>query len=153
VANALNTWLDPIAGLDQRAEVLWATVSIFVECGNLDGSPISGALVTAWLQSQNITDKHRREIAGLAVALPGALLDVVEASTDQAFTSARLLAVNALRSIDRGNRAALAVIVGRLKSWCGIISCERVLGREDNPWEKVRRERLHDHRKGEHAIW
>lgn len=142
VGNALNTWLDPIGGLDQRAEVLRAAVSIFVECGDLDRSPIGGALVTAWLQSQNITGKHRREIGGLAVALPGALLDAVEASTDQAFTSARLLAVNALRSIDRRNRAAQAVIVARLTSWCGIISCERVLGQEDNPWKKARGERL-----------
>jgi len=142
VANALNTWLDPIAGLDQGAEILRAAVSIFVECGDLDESPIGGALVTAWLQSQNITDEHRREIAGLAVALPGALLDAVEASTDQAFTSAKLLAVNALRSIDRSNPAALAVIVERLRDWCGIVSCERMSGREDNPWEKARKERL-----------
>jgi hypothetical protein len=142
VANALNTWLDPIAGLDQRAEILRAAVSIFVECGDLDGSPIGGALVTAWLQSQNITDEHRREIAGLAVVLPGGLLDAVEASTDQAFASARLLAVDALRSIDRNNRAALAVIVERLKNWCGIIPCARVGGSEDNPWEKARNKRL-----------
>ena len=64
VANALNTWLDPIAALDQRAEILRAAVSIFVECGDPDGSPIGGTLVTAWLQSQNLPDEHHREIAG-----------------------------------------------------------------------------------------
>jgi hypothetical protein len=66
VENTLNAWLDPIAGLDQRAEILRAAVSIFVERSGPDGSPIGGALVTAWLQSQNLTDQHRREITGLA---------------------------------------------------------------------------------------
>ena len=140
VENTLNAWLDPIAGLDQRAEILRAAISIFVERGGPDGSPIGGALVMAWLQSQNLTDQHRREITGLAVALPGPLLNAVEASTDQAFASARLVAVNALRSIDRRNPAVLAVIVERLKSWCAIIPCAR--GDEDNPLEKARNERL-----------
>ena len=76
----VTQWLDPIAGLDQRAEILRAAVSILVERGNATATPAAGALVTAWLQTQNVTDGHRRELASLAPHIPDALLDAVEQS-------------------------------------------------------------------------
>lgn len=83
-------WLDPIAGLDQRAEILRAAVSILVERGALSATPIGGVLVTAWLQTQNVTDTHRRELASLAPSIPEALLDAVEQSGAHAQSSSRL---------------------------------------------------------------
>src|SRR5205823_5382381 len=59
----VTKWLDPIAGFDQRAEVLRAAVSILVERGGPTATSVAGALVTAWLQTQNVTDNHRRELA------------------------------------------------------------------------------------------
>jgi len=53
----LGQWLDPIAGLDQRAEILRAAVSILVEQGLATDTPIAGVLVTAWLQKPKTSAK------------------------------------------------------------------------------------------------
>jgi len=118
----LAQWLDPIAGLDQRAEILRAAVSSTVERGGATTTPIAGVLVTAWLQTQNVTDAHRRELAALAANLCTALLDAVEHSGARAHASARLWAVNALRAIQRPNPPALAAIVVRARRWFSIVS-------------------------------
>lgn len=117
-------WLDPIAGLDQRAEILRAAVSIFVERGGATAPPIGGVLVTAWLQTQNVTDGHRRELASLAPDIPEALLDAVEQSDAHAQTSARQWAVNALRAIPRAEGPQLTAIVARIRAWFSIVSRE-----------------------------
>jgi hypothetical protein len=117
----VNQWLDPIAGFDQRAEILRAAVSILVERGQ-SKTAIAGVLVTAWLQTQNITETHRRELKALAPNMPEALLDAVEQSEARAQESARLWAVNALRAIPRDNLSALAVIVTRARKWLSIVS-------------------------------
>lgn len=118
----LTQWLDPIAGLDQRAEILRAAVSILVERDGQALSPMSGVLVTAWLQTQNVTDSHRQELAVLAPNLTDALLDAVEQSDPYTHASARLWAVNALRAIPRTDFVALTALVKRLRQWFSIIS-------------------------------
>lgn len=118
----VTQWFDPIAGLDQRAEILRATVSILIERGGRITTPVAGVLVTAWLQTQNVTDAHRRELAALAQYIPDALLDAVEQSNAYAQASARLWAVNALRAIPRIEGSALDAIVARVRSWLCVVS-------------------------------
>ncbi|MCK1295338.1 hypothetical protein [Bradyrhizobium sp. 30] len=118
----LSEWLDPISGLDQRAEILRAAVSILIERGGPTNGPVAGVLVTAWLQSQNVTDAHRRELAMLASNIPDALLDAVEHSDEHSQASARLWAVNALRAIPRVKGAPLTAIVARLAQWLSRVS-------------------------------
>ncbi|HEY8095095.1 MAG TPA: hypothetical protein VIE65_03255, partial [Methylobacter sp.] len=118
----LTQWLDPIAGLDQRAEILRAAVSILVEQERLISSAVAGVLVTAWLQTQNVNDSHRLELAALAPHLADALLDAVEHSDTDTHTSARIWAVNALRTIPRTDSMALTTIVARLRGWFCIVS-------------------------------
>lgn len=120
----VTQWFDPIAGLDQRAEILRAAVSILVERGAPSATPIAGVLVTAWLQTQNVTDNHRRELAGLAPNIPDALLDAVEQSNAHAQSSARLWAANALRAIPRVEGPPLTAIVARVRAWFSIVSRE-----------------------------
>ena len=119
---ALLRWLDPISGLDQRAEILRAAVSILIEQGNSTSTSLAGALITAWLQTQNLTDHHRRELASLAASLPNPLLDAIEHSGSNAQASARLWAVNALRAIPRTDIAALDAIIKRATTWLRVIS-------------------------------
>lgn len=122
-ANAeLNQWLDPIAGLDQRADILRAAVSIFVERGSPKKTSIAVVLVTAWLQTQNVTDQHRRELVGLAPDLPEAILGAVENSRTRAHASARLWAVNALRNIPRSDVQAREIIVSKIRVWLSVVS-------------------------------
>ncbi|MDB5601162.1 MAG: hypothetical protein JWN71_3206 [Xanthobacteraceae bacterium] len=124
VESEVAQWLDPIAGLDQRAEILRAAVSILVERGAPSATPIGGVLVTAWLQTQNVTDSHRRELASLAPNIPDALLDAIEQSDAHAQSSARLWAVNALRAIPRAEGPPLTAIVARVCAWFSIVSRE-----------------------------
>jgi hypothetical protein len=118
----LTHWLDPIAGLDQRAEILRASVSILVAQGEPIATPLSGVLVAAWLQTQNLTDGHRQELAGMAMRLPNALLDSIEHSANRAQASARLSAVNALRAIPRQPGEAFDHLVARSQVWLSEVS-------------------------------
>ena len=120
----LAKWLDPIAGLDEQAEILRAAVSILVEQGRAAEAPLPGVLVTAWLQSQNIPDEHRQELADLAPKLPNALLDAVEHSDGHAHDSARLWAVYALSKIPRDDGTVLDMIVERTCCWLNVVSCD-----------------------------
>ncbi|NRD47252.1 hypothetical protein [Corallococcus exiguus] len=122
VEASLLQWLDPIAGLDQRAEILRAAVSILVARGETTSTPTTGVLVTAWLQTQNVTDAHRRELSDLSTDLLEALLDAIEQSCTHTHASARRWAVNALRTIPRANESALSAIVSRTRRWFSIVS-------------------------------
>jgi hypothetical protein len=118
----LNQWLDPIAGFDERAEILRASVSILVEQRASVSTPLAGVLVTAWLQSQNLTDGHRQELTALATLLFSALLDAIEHSAGYAQASARLWAVSALRSIPRLPGEAFDHVVARSRTWLSEVS-------------------------------
>src|SRR5688500_20264127 len=93
-----------------------------VERGGAEAPWFAGALVTTWLQSQNVPDSHRRELTGLASTLVDALLDTIEHSGPRAQASARAWAVNALRVVDRSNIAAMRMIVGRTGRWFSVVS-------------------------------
>ena len=120
----LTKWLDSIAGLDEQTEILRAAVSILVEQGCAAEGPVPGVLVTAWLQSQNIPDEHRQELADLVPQLPNALLDAIEHSDSHAHDSARFWAVNALSTIPRDDSAVLDMIVKRSCRWLSVVSCD-----------------------------
>ena len=120
----LAEWLDPIAGLDEQTEILRASVSILVGQGCAAEAPVPGVLVTAWLQSQNISDEHRQELVDLAPHFPKALLDAIEHSDSLAHDSARFWAVKALSKISRDDSAVLDMIVERSCRWLSVVSCD-----------------------------
>lgn len=136
----LNHWLDPIGGLDQRAEILRAAVSIVLERDGGDRPPTGGVLVTAWLQTQNVSDQHRHELAGLATRIPGPLLDAVEHSPGSGHASARLWALDALRSLPKSDGNAAGIIVDRLETWFSTISRNLYSGRANA--DDLRRDRF-----------
>ena len=118
----LMEWFEPISGLDERAEILRAAVSILVEQGHATESPVPGVLITAWLQSQNVSDKHRQELADLAPNFPDALLDAIEHSDSYIYDSARFWAVKALRNIPKEDTVAFTRIIERTRRWMSIVS-------------------------------
>lgn len=141
----LTKWLDPIEGIDEKAEILRAAVSILVEEGRAAESSITGVLVTAWLQTQNITDTHRLELACLAPHFPDALLDAVEHS--RSHTSARIWAVRALRAIpstedESLTSAALATIIKRACRWMSHVSRDVDMRPDHDEWHSDRLKRL-----------
>ena len=118
----LAEWFDPISGLDERAEILRASVSILVEQERTTESSVPGVLITAWLQSQNVSDEHRQELADLAPNFPDALLDTIEHSDSYVYDSARFWTVNALRNIPKEDTAAFTKIIQRSLRWMSIVS-------------------------------
>ena len=136
----LSAWLDPISGFDERSEILRAAVSILVAQSEA-ASPLSGLLVTAWLQTQNVNDTQWQEIGSMAHLLTGALLDAVERSNTHVHTSARLGAVNALRKVPREDNDALATITARLRKWLLRISRD-VRENSSTEYEQHRSRRL-----------
>lgn len=137
----LERWFDPISGLDQTAEILRASVSILVESGADMKSPAAGALVTAWLHSQNVPDDHQQEIVGLARHLLHPLLDAVEQSGLRAHSAARAHALHAIRTIPQSDPEAHDTIVARVLKWLTTVSRDVRSTAEAADVERVRADR------------
>lgn len=114
---AIEQWLDPLTGLDQRSDILRAATSILLAQAQDPPGPMAGALVTAWLQSQNLADEHRVELQGLAPRLVGPLLDSVERSKRSNQAQARIWAIQALRSLPHEAGPVLDAIIDRSCEW------------------------------------
>lgn len=115
---ALTSWLDPIAAIDERAEILRAAVSILLESGPTGQEAVLRLLVKDWLQSQNLPEAHRAEIVRLAPLLCEPLLDVIE----QTLGAAAALAVDALRRMPRDHRASRGLVIARCEAWLKTVS-------------------------------
>lgn len=114
----LAAWLDPIAAIDERAEILRAAVSIVLESNPAGQQAVLRLLVKDWLQSQNLPELHRAEILRLAVPLCGPLLEVVE----QTWGPASTLAVDALRRMPRDDAGSRELVIARCEAWLKTIS-------------------------------
>lgn len=128
---ALEQWLDPISGMDQRPEILRAAVSIALESG--PPRPLLGVLAAAWLQTQNLAENHQAEVQALAAEMPDALLDAIELSHRYNHAASRHAAVEALRGIDRSNTTVRARIFARAAQWLRRISRGVELGTKSEP--------------------
>ncbi len=146
----LEKWLDPIAAMDEPTEILRAAISIILERDQPSNPTLTSVLLTAWLQSQNIPDEHRRELQALAPALVNPLLDVIEQSASHNHRSARLWAVNALRAVPRNNAEAGQLVINRLCQWFAAVFRDVRL-RHDFPDEKEqeREQRIDGERQSE----
>jgi len=110
--------LDPIAAIDERAEILRAAVSIILESNPVGQEAVLRLLVKDWMQSQNLPEAHREEIVRLAVPLCGPLLDVVE----QTWGPASTLAIDALRRMPRDDAGSRDLVITRCEAWLKTIS-------------------------------
>jgi hypothetical protein len=137
---ALNNWLDAISGLDERAEILRASVSIMVARGG-DLPEYAKAILLAWLQSQNIPDTHLADLIGLARPLAEHLLGAIEISA-YVHRSARLWAVNALRSLPRDDAGLRDLIVAKAAEWLRVVSRDIDTRNANSETEKSRIARL-----------
>jgi hypothetical protein len=119
----LARWLDPLRATSSAADILAAALSIAVHKGLPTESPVTQAILTALLQSQNVGEAHRMEVQALAPALGDALLEATERSLGRPNTSARAWAVESLRRIPVSNAEAWERIFGRLSQWVSHVTC------------------------------
>jgi len=138
---ALDAWLDSIAGLDERAEVLRAAISIIVA----RDEPLpdcAATILLAWLQSLNFPETHNADLRGLARPLAEPLLDSI-AAMSHVHRSGRLRAVNAIRSLPRDDLDLAHIVVGKCSNWLNVIP--RDVERHSSPEaEKARATRLEE---------
>jgi len=127
---ALATWLDPIVATSAAADILAAAVSILVAKEEPNQSDIATTVLTALLQSQNVSDGHRDEVKALAPPLAMPLIDVIERSAARAQGSARWWAVQALRSIPSSSAEIWLQIEGRLVEWIAHATCPTTADKE-----------------------
>lgn len=116
IQRALEDWLDPIAGLDEKAEILRAAVSIQL-ADETGGDDLISSLVSAWLHSQNLPERHRSEVVRMAQLLCDSLLDIVETSSG----APEALAIDALRALPTDADCRTRVI-DRCVRWLSTIS-------------------------------
>jgi hypothetical protein len=119
---ALHEWLDPIESFDERAHILRAAVSIWVERDDHDAPAVVSALVTALLQSPNIPDEVPGELRILAPQIPDALLEAIERSSAPGQFAARMGAISALRTISCDETAARIRLIERAIQWLSTVS-------------------------------
>lgn len=127
VEEYLRGWLEPIASLDERGEVLRAAANMLAASGQASG-PIADAVVTAWLQSQNMTEEHRTEILQLANQLIEPLLTAVGKSGRYAHASARHAAIAAIRTVGNQRPEAVSAIARYAEGWLHSVRLDRRAG-------------------------
>lgn len=139
----LGEWLEPIAGFDERAELLRAAVVISLAThGSVSALSV---LVTAWLQTQNLRPSHQSDLSALAALMPSALLDTVERSSTRSQSNAQRTALAALRALDRSDAQLRTLLVERAAAWLSRVSLDLNTFGQEAPAEDQRRvERLEE---------
>ena len=139
VEAALAEWLDPIDGLEERAELLRAATSIMGERDAPPAPEVAAAVVASWLQTQNLPPSHLAEIRRMAPRQVQPLLEAVERSDAGPRASARTLAVDALRSVPH-DAVAYGLVVATLTRWFSRVS--RDLNRRGEGFEQAEEARV-----------
>lgn len=129
----LAEWLDPISGLEERAELLRAATSIMASREAQALPEVAGALVTAWLQTQNLPQTHLNEIYRLAPHQVPSLLAAIERSDDGPYASAQALAIEALRSASSEDPVAYGLIIATCAGWLARVSRDVPRSAERHP--------------------
>ena len=127
----LDEFLDPIAGYDDRAEILRAAVSIALLRNDVEPPAWLGTLCTRWLHSQNLPETHLGDVEILAPELVTPLLDVIEASIGHSLTTPRHIAIAAVATVDHSDPRVAAAIAERGSRWQSYISLEMRGGKAD----------------------
>ncbi|MFD9900962.1 hypothetical protein [Mesorhizobium sp. NPDC059025] len=133
----LDRWLDAIAGLDERAEILRAAISIMVARA-VHLPDYAQMIVVSWLQSQNIPDTHFSDLIGLARSLVAPLLSAIE-KIAYVHRSARQWAVESIRSLPRNDTKLGALVVAKSSQWLRVVSRDVEMRRTDNGEAEARR--------------
>ncbi len=119
-AEAVQTFLEPISGLDVFAEILRAAVNISICTTNVSESTRT-ILVNAWLQCQNFPDGHAEDVLSLSVPLCPSLLNLTEREHFHYQERAASLSLAALQLAIKSGGCTQQLIVERIVSWFKII--------------------------------
>lgn len=113
----LETWLGPLSGFDDEAEILRAALSIALQDERDHRSDVLSALLYAWLTSQNIPKMHKEEIDKQSKELLLPLLEVVERSVKEGANGSLQSALGSLETLNRSTSEYTEAVRRKLKMW------------------------------------
>ncbi|MDR6841326.1 hypothetical protein [Pseudoxanthomonas sacheonensis] len=138
IAASLAHWIDPIQATPMAANILDSSLAILV-AKSAPSQEIASCILTALLQSQNVSDVHRRDVVALAPVVPISLMDAIERSHSRAQASARHWANTALQQVSSSNLVVWEKVCDRLQKWVSIVTCP-------SPAEKAQNDGSAEHR-------
>ena len=142
-ATVLDQFLDPIAGYDDRAETLRASVNIALLRYDTEAPAWLGTLCARWLHSLNIPESHLNDLEVLAPKLVTPMLDVIEASCGLSLTRPRDIAIAVIGAVDKTDPSVASTIASRGSKWHSFISLE-LRGSESDQWEDSEHAQRHE---------
>ncbi len=148
---ALETWLEPIAAIDQVTDVIHASLAVLSASTTYDGKPATDALLTAWMTAQNPTADFSKDAFFFGDAFPLSMLAVVEHSS-RSDTAAFRYSCQSLRQLPYTRKAEWDAIRFRMLAWCSPIVIPKQEKIEDsNHYAKYNHEKL-QRRVGQYAL-
>lgn len=118
----LESWLEPIAAIDQVADILQASLAVLSSLGQRDGNFETDALLTTWMNVQNPSHGFERDVEVFGNAFPKSMITVVEQSTLSSRSSAFHFATQALRNLPRNRKEDWAEVRTRMLRWCSPVN-------------------------------
>lgn len=122
IHNELQTWLEPVAAIDQVSDVLRAALAVLSALPGNDGTSITDVLLTTWMNVQNPTTEFANDVAALGCSFPRSMLCVVEQSTLRSRAAAFHFAVQSLRVLPRKRTDEWNAITKRMLTWASFIN-------------------------------
>ena len=127
IKNDLVRFFDPIAGLDNKADVLRVSLNISLfrqEQSQYIKSSVTIELLIELLHSQNIKESHYRDLKSYATCLIHPLFSALEQSQSSTDDFATFAVINILREIPKEDCDAFAQLIARIELWFGKLSRE-----------------------------
>lgn len=110
-------WLEPVAAIDQAAEVLKAALAILSATGTPDASSITDVLLVLWMNSQNPSADIETDAFSFGESFPRSMLAVVERSSLSSRSAGLHYAVQSLRRLPRARASDWESIRDRMLTW------------------------------------
>ena len=130
----LQSWLDTISDIDQTADILDAASSLAVTQELGVSSHSLNALVSAWVQSQNITDDSLLNLNGISTRIVEPLLTAMKISTAENNPTAVGRASRAISGIDISMKEVARLIGSHTADWLSNIQLKpRNKDERENP--------------------
>lgn len=110
-------WLEPLAAIDQVADVVGAALAVLSALGGLDANAKTDALLVLWMNAQNPPASFQNDALAFGDAFPKSMLTVIEQSTLSSKNAAFHYGVQSLRRLPRIRTDDWSAVLVRMLVW------------------------------------